>query len=147
MANITEKEVIIFVRGEQYYDDVDPDETELMTEGSMSIAGDGAVVLEYQETELTGMEGTTTRFTIQDDMVTLTRTGRVNSQMVFQRGKRHSSLYETPWGTMMVDITTTTLAHRLNSRGGILEIKYTIAVDHQVTGQNQFKIRVRERAR
>ena len=147
MANITEKEVIIFVRGEQYYDDVDPDETELMTEGSMTIAGDGAIVLEYQETELTGMEGTTTRFTIQDDMVTLTRTGRVNSQMLFQRGKRHSSLYETPWGTMMVDITTTSLAHRLSSRGGILEIKYTIAVDHQVTGQNQFKIRVRERAR
>ena len=147
MANITEKEVIIFVRGEQYYDDIDPDETELMTEGSMTIAGDGGIVLEYQETELTGMEGTTTRFTIRDDMVTLTRTGRVNSQMVFQRGKRHSSLYETPWGTMMVDITTTTLAYRLNSRGGILEIKYTIAVDHQVTGQNQFKIRVRERAR
>ena len=147
MANITEKEVIIFVRGEQYYDDVGPDETELMTEGSMTIAGDGAIVLEYQETELTGMEGTTTRFTIQDDMVTLTRTGRVNSQMLFQRGKRHSSLYETPWGTMMVDISTTTLAYRLNSRGGILEIKYTIAVDHQVTGQNQFKIRVRERAR
>lgn len=147
MANIVEKQVILFVRGEQYYEDVDPDETELMTEGSMTILEDGGIVLEYQETELTGMEGTTTRFTIRDDTVTLTRTGSINSQMVFQRGKRHSSLYETPWGTMMVDIVTNTLAYRLSSRGGVLDIQYTIAVDHQVTGQNQFKIRVRERAR
>ena len=143
----TEKEVIIFVRGEQYYDDVDPDETELMTEGSMTITGDGGITLEYQESELTGMEGTTTRFTIRDDTVTLTRAGGVNSQMIFQRGKRHSSLYETPWGTMMVDISTTALAYRLSSQGGVLEIQYTIAVDHQVAGQNKFKIRVRESMR
>ena len=147
MSNLNEIPVIIFVRGEQYYEDVDPDETELMTEGSMTISGDGGIVLEYQETELTGMEGTTTRFTIQDDMVTLTRTGGINSQMVFQRGKRHSSLYETPWGTMLVDIVTTTLAYRINSRGGVLEIKYSIAVDHQVTGMSHFKIRVRESMR
>ena len=147
MTGMTEKDVIIFVRGEQYYDGVAPDETELMTEGSMTIAGDGGIILEYQETELTGMEGTTTRFTIRDDTVTLTRAGGVNSQMIFQRGKRHSSLYETPWGTMTVDIATTTLAYRLSSQGGVLEIKYTIAVDHQVTGENQFKIRVRERTR
>ena len=147
MTDVTEKQVILFVRGEQYYDDVDPDETELMTEGSMTFGGDGAIVLEYEETELTGMEGTTTRFTIQGDTVTLTRTGGVNSQMIFQRGKRHSSLYETPWGTMLVDISTTALAYRLNGHGGVLEIKYTIAVDHQVTGHNQFKIRVKEMAR
>ena len=141
------KAVIIFVRGEQTYDGMAPDETELMTEGFMTIGGDGGIVLEYQETELTGMEGTTTRFTIRDDTVLLTREGSVNSQMVFQRGRRHSSLYETPWGTMLVDVDTTALAYRMNSRGGILEIRYTVAVDHQVTGRNLVKIRVREVAR
>ena len=141
------KAVIIFVRGEQTYDGMAPDETELMTEGFMTIGGDGGIVLEYQETELTGMEGTTTRFTIREDAVLLTREGSVNSQMVFQRGRRHSSLYETPWGTMLVDVDTTALACRMNSRGGILEIRYTVAVDHQVTGRNQVKIRVREVAR
>lgn len=144
MTDVTEKPVIIFVRGEQYYDGADPDETELMTEGFMTIDRDGTILLEYEETELTGMEGTTTRFAVQNDKVTLTRTGGINSQMVFQRGRRHSSLYETPWGTMLVDIATTALAYRLNDRGGVLDIKYTIAVDHQVTGRNQFKIRVKE---
>lgn len=142
-----EKNVILFVRGEQRFDEAEPEVTELMTEGTMSLAEDGEIVLTYQETELTGMEGTTTRFSIRDDTVVLSRTGMVNSQLVFQRGRRNSSLYETPWGMMQVDVFTTSLAHRLDGRGGILEIKFNISVDHQVAGENQFKIRVRESGR
>ena len=142
-----EKQVVLFVRGIQYYDSAEPEETELMTEGVMLSGDGGTIVLEYQETELTGMEGTTTRITVQGDTVVLTREGSVNSQMVFQRGKRNSSVYETPWGSMLVDISTASLKYRLDDRGGVMEIKYTVAVDHQVTGMNQVKIRVRESMR
>ena len=142
-----EKQVVIFVRGIQYFDGIEPEETELMTEGVMLSGDGGTIVLEYQETELTGMEGTTTRITGQGDTVVLTREGSVNSQMVFQRGKRNSSVYETPWGSMLVDISTASLKYRLDDRGGVMEIKYTVAVDHQVTGMNQVKIRVRESMR
>ena len=111
-----EKQVVIFVRGIQYFDGIEPEETELMTEGVMLSGDGGAIVLEYQETELTGMEGTTTRITVQGDTVVLTREGSVNSQMVFQRGKRNSSVYETPWGSMLVDISTASLKYRLDDR-------------------------------
>lgn len=140
------KDVILFVKARQTYQSVEPDETELMTEGVMTIDG-GETVLEYRESELTGMEGTVTRFTIRGDAVELRRTGVVESQLLFEKGKRHSSLYETPWGTMMVDVATTHLAHRLTERGGLLEIVFTIAINHQVTGENRFKVRVREAAR
>ena len=53
---MTEKNVLIFVRGEQQYEGVEPDVTELMTEGTMIVAENGDTVLSYQETELTGME-------------------------------------------------------------------------------------------
>ena len=141
-----EKKVMIYVRGEQYFEGVDPDATELISEGTMTIAKDGAITLVYEETELTGLEGTTTQFVINGDTVVLTRYGALNSQMIFQRGKRHTSLYETPWGTMTVDIATASLTYRLDSHGGLLDIRYSIAVDHQVTGENRFKIRVREAA-
>ena len=55
--------VMISVRGEQYFDDVDPNATELMTEGTLEQTEDG-FLLSYQETELTGMEGTLTTFRI-----------------------------------------------------------------------------------
>ena len=133
---------MLSIRGEQYFDDIDPDATELMTEGTMVLTEDG-MVLSYEETELTGMEGTTTTFEVKGPQVILTRTGTVNSQMVFEEGRQHTSLYETPFGELTVDIQTSTLKHNLTQRGGVMEIKYSIAVEHTVTGRNCFKIRVR----
>lgn len=141
------KPVILFVRGEQTYDGAAPEVTELITEGVMTMEPGGAMTLTYEETELTGMEGTTTRFLIREDQVVLERTGMIQSRMEFKQGERSSSLYETPWGTMVVDISTTRLLHRLGERGGVMEIVFTIAVNHQVAGENRFKVRVKEAAR
>ena len=144
MSGIDENKlpVLLSIRGEQYFDDIDPDATELMTEGTMALTEDG-IVLSYEESELTGMEGTTTTFEVKGPRVTLTRSGAVNSQMVFEEGRQHTSLYETPFGELTVDIQTSTLKHNLTQRGGVMEIKYSIAVEHTVTGRNCFKIRVR----
>ena len=144
MINIEHEKlpILLSIRGEQYFDDIDPDATELMTEGTMVLTEDG-MVLSYEETELTGMEGTTTTFEVKGPQVILTRTGTVNSQMVFEEGRQPTSLYETPFGELTVDIQTSTLKHNLTQRGGVMEIKYSIAVEHTVTGRNCFKIRVR----
>ena len=135
---------MLSIRGEQYFDGIDPDAQELMTEGTMTLTEDG-MVLAYEETALTGMEGTTTRFQVQGPRVILTRSGTVNSQMVFEEGRQHTSLYETPFGELSVDIQTSVLKHNLTERGGLMEIKYYIAVEHTVTGRNCFKIRVRRK--
>ena len=134
--------VLIKVRGEQYFDDIDPDSTELTTDGTMELTEDG-MILSYEETELTGMAGTTTTFAVAGPRVVLTRSGSVNSQMVFEEGKQHTSLYETPFGELSIDIQTSRLLHNLTERGGLMEIKYSIAVAHSVTGRNCFKISVR----
>ena len=146
MTSIDENKlpVLLSIRGEQYFDGIDPDETELMTEGTMVLTEDG-MVLSYEESELTGMEGTTTAFEIKGPRVTLTRSGAVNSQMVFEEGRQHTSLYETPFGELSVDIQTSELKHNLTERGGLMEIKYSIAVEHTVTGRNCFKIRVKRK--
>ena len=146
MTSIDENKlpVLLSIWGEQYFDGIDPDATELMTEGTMALTEDG-MVLSYEESELTGMEGTTTTFEVKGPRVTLTRSGAVNSQMVFEEGRQHTSLYETPFGELSVDIQTSELKHNLTERGGLMEIKYSIAVEHTVTGRNCFKIRVRRK--
>lgn len=136
--------VLLSIRGEQYFNDMDPDATELMTDGTMELTERG-MILTYQETELTGMEGTTTTFTVQGAQVVLTRSGAVNSQMIFEEGRQHTSLYETPFGELPVDIQTSALQHNLSERGGVMEIRYSIAVDHTLTGRNCFKIRVKRK--
>ena len=135
--------VLLTIRSEQHFEDMEPDSVELMTEGLLETTVDGGIILTYQESELTGLEGTTTAFEIRGPRVTLTRTGDVNSQMVFEEGKQHTSLYETPFGELAIDIQTSRLRHSLTERGGLLDLRYSISVDHSVTGRNAFKIRVR----
>ena len=136
--------VLLSIRGEQDFDGVDPDATELMTEGTMELSEEG-LTLRYHESALTGMEGTVTTFTVEGPRVTLTRSGSVNSQMIFEEGRQHTSLYETPYGELSVDIQTSRLRHNLTERGGVMEIRYSIAVEHNVTGRNCFKIRVKRK--
>ena len=136
--------VMLSIRGEQYFDGIDPDQTELMTEGTLELTEQG-LRLSYEETALTGMEGTTTTFAVEGGRVTLTRSGTVNSQMIFEEGRQHTSLYETPYGELAVDVQTSRLRHNLTERGGIMEIQYSIAVEHTVTGRNCFKIRVKRK--
>ena len=136
--------VLLSIRGEQDFDGVDPDATELMTEGTMELSEEG-LTLRYHESALTGMEGTVTTFTVEGPRVTLTRSGSVNSQMIFEEGRQHTSLYETPFGELSVDIQTSRLRHNLTERGGVMEIRYSIAVEHNVTGRNCFKIRIKRK--
>lgn len=136
--------VLLSIRGEQYFDGVDPDATELMTEGTLELSEEG-LTLRYHESTLTGMEGTVTTFAVRGERVILTRSGTVNSQMIFEEGRQHTSLYETPYGELSVDIQTSRLRHNLTERGGVMEIKYSIAVEHTVTGRNCFKIRVKRK--
>ena len=133
--------VIISIRGQQLFDDQEPDVMELITPGRLEQTEDG-FTLSYQESELTGLEGTTTVFRIQGQQVTLVREGEVNSLMVFEEGQRHLSMYETPYGALSVGINTRRMKTDLSPSGGDIEIDYAIEVDHAVTGQNLFQIHI-----
>lgn len=137
--------VLLTIRSEQHFEDMEPDSIELMTEGTLTPIGEGGILLAYQESALTGLEGTTTTFEVRGPQVILSRTGSVNSQMVFEEGKQHTSLYETPFGELAIDVQTSRLRHSLTEQGGLMDLRYSISVEHSVTGRNAFKIRVRRK--
>lgn len=138
-----EKDVIISIRGTQDYSGTDPDTMELVTEGKLAVQ-DGALCLSYEESELTGMEGTTTVFQVEPEKVTLLRLGNVQSEMVFEEGRRHMSLYSTPYGNMEIGVRARRLNSTLELTGGRLEIDYDIEINHMLAGQSLFRIDVRE---
>ena len=121
-----------------------PDSMELVTAGKYGVSAD-EIRLTWEESELTGMEGTHTSLTVQPGSVVLSREGTMNTSMEFEEGKKHYFLYETPFGELPVDIQTSMLRHNLSQRGGLMEIKYSIAVAHTVTGRNCFKIQAKRK--
>lgn len=136
--------VIISIKSQQLFEDREPDGMELLTAGTLEVEEDNGFKLSYQESELTGMEGTQTVFRIRGKQVTLTREGGVNSMMVFEEGMRHVSMYETPFGALSVGVNTKRMKNEIGANGGELEIDYAIEVDHAVTGQNLFQIKVKQ---
>ena len=65
--------------------------------------------------------------------------------MVFEEGRRHLSMYDTPYGALSVGINTRKMRAELDARGGNIEIDYAIEIDHAVAGENLFRINVREK--
>ena len=139
-----EQTVILSIRGQQTIDNAEPEVTELVTEGTLSRSGAG-YTLRYQESELTGLEGTQTTFQIEPGRVTLLREGQVNSQMVFEEGRRHLSMYNTPYGALSIGVNTRRMKVKLGETGGDIEIDYAIEIDHAVAGENLFRINVKSR--
>ena len=138
-----EKNVVISIKGTQKYEDTPPDVIELVTEGRLT-RDEGGYTLTYQESEVTGLEGTLTTILVDGEQVTLMRAGEINAQMVFQEGRRHLSMYNTPYGAMAIGVNTRHLLADLNDQGGDIEIDYAIEVDHAIAGRNIFQIKVRE---
>ena len=116
---------------------------ELVTAGRLTRVGE-SYTLSYQESELTGLEGTLTTIQVEGEQATLMRAGEVNSQMVFQEGRRHLSMYNTPYGAMAIGVNTRHLLADLNDQGGDIEIDYAIEIDHAIAGRNVFQIQVKE---
>ena len=138
-----EKEVVISIKGMQQYEGALPDVIELVTEGRLARDGE-SYTLSYQESELTGLDGTLTTIQVDGKQVTLLRVGEFNSQLVFQEGRRHLSVYNTPYGAMSVGVHTRHLLAELSDQGGDIEVDYSIEVDHALAGRNIFRISVKE---
>ena len=136
--------VIISIKGKQLYAESSPEEMELVTAGTLNWDAQEGCTVSYQESELTGLEGTTTRVHVHDGRVTLLREGNINSQMVFEEGIRHLSMYETPYGALSIGINTRRMRSTLGEAGGDLEIDYAIEIDNLLAGQNLFRMNVKK---
>ena len=105
---------------------------------------DGVFRFSYVETQMTGLEGVVTTFTIEDEKtVTLRRTGKVNSMMVFELGRIDDSLYEAGPGALMLRVQTKSLGVLMNEHGGIFDLSYSIEVEYATCGLNSYHIEIR----
>ncbi|MGL4774445.1 MAG: DUF1934 domain-containing protein [Clostridium sp.] len=97
-------------------------------------------ILEYDETEISGMEGTHTIITINEDTVLLERVGNVITKMKFDVKEDDISLYNTPYGILELDIDTKELDINVNDNGGEVFIKYEMCVGDQQPLNTSLKI-------
>jgi len=136
------QEVVLNIRGRQIYDDQEPDVIELVTEGTMELRN-GGWDISYEETELTGMAGVITTFRVEPGKVTLRRTGRLRSEMVFEQGKRHESLYQLEFGALLMAVTAKQVFYDIVPDGGVIDLSYDIEIENSAAGLVDYHLDIR----
>ena len=136
--------VMLSICGKQNYIDQEPEVIELVTEGTLENTESGWEIC-YEESNLTGMEGVTTTFRIEKDQITLTRTGRLQSQMVFRVGVLHQSLYQMEFGALMITVCATSIQWDVNGNGGTVDLTYGIDIEQSAGGVVEYHLDIQKK--
>ena len=136
--------VILSICGKQTYMDQEPEVIELITDGIMEHK-DGAWHISYEESDLTGLAGVTTVFRVEPGKIVLTRTGKLNSQMVFQKGVSHDSLYQMEFGALMLTVCATGIDAKLDETGGTIDLDYRIEIEQGAAGTISYHLDIKRK--
>ena len=128
-----------------YRYDVENNEPETISyraTGTCRISRDG-IKIEYQEPEVTGMDGTVTTVTVlHSGAVSVNRVGPINTHMVFEEGKMHACIYDTGYFPVQICIHTSMLKNSLSERGGCFDVEYNMEIGGRLASKNRMKIAV-----
>lgn len=134
--------VKVSIKGMQTQDD-DTNDVELFTEGQFEKDGDKYILI-YKESEMTGFEGTTTTVEIENEKVSIIRSGNVSNQMIFLKGKKTTSYYNTQYGSLVIGVMADKMDVDINDNGGKIDINYILDINEEFIGQNNVHIDIKK---
>ena len=135
-----EKSAVISIRS---FSDLDKDEViEVVTPGKFHL-GESEFKAVYEESEISGMDGTTTTLVIKDDVLVLEREGSTSTRIKFKKGEDVISLYNTPYGMMNINISTKELDIDMDEDGGVIYTKYVLGLEGQPGITTELKVKIR----
>ena len=133
--------VMLSICGKQSYMDQEPEIIELVTEGTLEQTENGWEIV-YQESELTGLAGVTTSFAMEPGKIVLTRTGSLKSQMVFQQGVSHDSLYQMEFGALLITVCAKKIDYAISNQGGTVDLSYQIEIEQSSAGMIDYHLQI-----
>lgn len=134
------KKAVISISSKQDDDDAP---VEVVTPGNFYKRNDKYYAV-YKETEISGMKGTTTTLKISPEKFSLIRMGTTQTKMDFyKKDDRSLSLYDTPYGTLELEIKTNKLKVDMQDNGGEVFIDYNLSIVGQKPQNTILKINIK----
>jgi len=104
----------------------------------------GVQYIVYQDSEVSGLEGTKNMLKVYDEYVVLVRMGSVKQRQEFRLGTKSFSTYVTPYITMDMGILTQNIDLDLSAPAKNIHIRYELEINGQWQSTNTLSISVRE---
>lgn len=124
----------------------EPDSYELTTEITVG-EKDGRLVFSYDESAVSGMEGTKTEISFAKDdrgLLFISRYGSVKTTFVLEKGVRHTCTYQTPYMPFEMVVLTRSAVNTLTEKGGRLLLDYFIEIRGAAVQHVKLSMNVRE---
>ncbi|MDD4376820.1 MAG: DUF1934 domain-containing protein [Eubacteriales bacterium] len=140
------KDIMLKIIGKQYNtEDKSEEQLEFITEGKLFEKGESTYLM-YDESEFSGFPGCKTTLKLTGDCIKMRRIGEqvgYGTEIVFEKGKRFSGRYETPYGIMDMEVLTNDVINSLSKDGiGSIKIDYHVSLSGVAEGRNELNIQV-----
>lgn len=135
------KSINLYTKASQVDAEGNKNNIEFYVEAAYTEKG-GSQYITYKETEVSGMEGTTTTLKITEGSLSIIRFGTYNSRLEFRAGETTYTSYQTPYGTIPLEIKTSRLDINLKpSEQSIIQLKYNLESGGEPAFTNEMLIR------
>jgi uncharacterized beta-barrel protein YwiB (DUF1934 family) len=142
------KDIMLKIVGKQILGEEwgEEEQLELVTEGKYH-EENGVITLSYDESGFSGMEGCITSLRIKEDEILMKRCGDavpLDTEIRFEKGKRFTGYYGTPFGTVEMEVLTNDVINKLSrdEPKGSLDIDYHISLRGLSEGRSRLNIEI-----
>lgn len=137
------QKVLVKVVGTQTDDAGEESRIEFISVGTRH-EKNGVSYISYRESELTGLEGTTTVLKLYPDRLVLLRMGAVEQKQEFCAGQKRYSTYVTPLGNMKMGVFTKQLAIRDGGSAASVTVAYDLEINDRWQSFNTLSVNIQE---
>lgn len=137
------KEVLVSVSGLQFMGE-ESESVEIITPGSYYLKNNKHYIIYEEVAE--GVTGTVNNtIKVGPEGISLRKTGIVNVNMIFTKDQRSLTCYSTPFGDLMVGITTNDIRMEETDQRMKIEIDYMLEINEQQISDCRIQILVNAR--
>ncbi len=124
------QKVLLTIKGSQIEDP--GSYVEFITEGKLTKES-GGYLIEYDESGITGGDGLTTKIFVEDNSVTMLRSGNTDTQLVFTKNSVYQSSLTTPEGVMHINILALEVKSEMSEECGNIKLEYELYTGEAVS--------------
>ncbi|MDY6038410.1 MAG: DUF1934 domain-containing protein [Eubacterium sp.] len=140
------RDITIKITGKRFVGDTVEEELEFISDGKMFDKGDAKYFI-YDESEFSGFPGCKTSLKLTDKSLRMKRIGGTandyGATLEFEAGKRFKSSYNTPYGTMFLEVLTNSIKRELSPEGfGKITLEYDVSLKGMIEGRNELAIEI-----
>lgn len=124
------KDVIISISGLQFAEEIGKDPVEVVVNGEYYFKN-GKHYVVFDEVMEGFKERTKSVMKFKDDLLDITKKGLTNVHMIFEENKKNLTYYGTPFGNLLIGISTKNVELKEREEALDLTVGYTLEVNYE----------------